>query len=215
MTILVAIPGGALSALFAAGILVGLVSLLFGYRLFRIALGVLGFVVGAVLGCGVGAEVGGGVRALVLGAVAGGPMGAFLFVVLWKVGVFATGAAFGPGLTTAVHVAATDVKAEPVLLVAAGSLFGVIALGFRKPLLVLTTSCAGAIAVVLGVGGFAGHYDPTPLAMAFKQSTQHVYENDTVVDFLATHPAYLWAALALALLGATVQLLVTGRKVEE
>jgi hypothetical protein len=204
--IVLGIGKAGLVSLYAATALVGLVHCFLGLRIFRVALGILGFAVGATVGAKIGIEAGGGGRAAwLVGTLAGGAVGATLLVYLWKAGVFVLGAGFGAAVLTGVYRSVSGEKPEPVLLVAAGALGGTIALLLKKPLIVLGTAFGGAFAAAIGVAAITGHYDPGPLYTALRQGFREVYEHDTLLDLFSVFPAYLWAALAAGAAGTVVQ----------
>lgn len=122
---------------------VGLLSLLYGYRLFRLFVFLGGFVVAAALA----ALFSDGLVPLIAGLVAG-----VLCLAFMDIGVFLVGALLG-GL-----VAVTCGIESQVVLIAAGIAGGSVALALRKVMIVLSTSWSGAyllVGVVVGVAEIA------------------------------------------------------------
>lgn len=128
---------------------VGLLSLLYGYRLFRLFVFLGGFVVAAALG----ALFSNGLVPLIAGLAAG-----VLCLAFMDIGVFLVGALLG-GL-----VAVTCGIESQVVLIAAGIAGGIVALALRKVMIVLSTSWSGAYLLVGVVAGAAGIVDLKVLA---------------------------------------------------
>ena len=118
-------------------VVIGLLALLFGYRLFRAYLFVVGFAVGTIAASAV-TEL---PMALLCGLLAG-----LACIVLWYVGLFLLGAACGVLLTLALGITFTP------LVVAVAILFGILAVVIRKLMIIVSTSWTGA-GMILGVVG--------------------------------------------------------------
>jgi hypothetical protein len=129
---------------------VGLLNCFFGYRLFRVLLGIWGFIVGAALSMTF--LQGAGVDHLVqiVGALLGGLVGAVLVSVLYLVGVFLFGAGFGVLVASVIqqHMHAPSTWLLAVVLAAVG---GVAAVVLQRPLITLFTAFGGAWVVVAGI----------------------------------------------------------------
>src|SRR5687767_1276581 len=135
-------------------VLAGALACFAGYRLFRIVLGIYGFILGAMLASsvmGVNSTV-----AMVMGAVAGGFIGAIVLVFAYFVGIALVGA--GLGALTA-HLIWTRVATvdPPALAVIVVSIAGAIAaMLLQRYVIIVGTSFAGAWTVVIGaVNAFA------------------------------------------------------------
>jgi hypothetical protein len=112
---LTSLSGEATIVIAFVSIAFGLLNCFFGYRIFRIMLGVYGFFLGAIAGFAFVASVAAGQTLwLLLGAVAGGILGAVLMAVFYFVGVFFVGALVGALLTDMV---ALSFGVDPPLLV--------------------------------------------------------------------------------------------------
>ena len=132
-------------------VVIGLLALLFGYRLFRAYLFVVGFAVGTIAASAV-TEL---TMALLCGLLAG-----LACIVLWYVGLFLLGAACGALLTLALGITFTP------LVVAVAILFGILAVVIRKLMIIVSTSWTGA-GMILGVVGPAlGLRDPVGMLLA-------------------------------------------------
>jgi hypothetical protein len=139
------------SALLAYVVLVGvgLLNCFFGYRLFRVLLGIWGFLGGAALGMTL--LQGAGIDPLfrMLGALLCGILGALLVSLLYLFGVFLFGASFGLLVASVVqqHMHAPPAWPLVVVLAAVG---GVAALVLQRPLITLFTAFGGAWVVISG-----------------------------------------------------------------
>jgi hypothetical protein len=128
----------------------GLLNCFFGYRIFRVLLGIYGFVVGAGVGIFVASNLAAGQALwLAVGAVAGGIIGAVLMVLLYFVGVFVVGAFGGVLLVNAIG-AVTGFAVPTVVVIIAAVVVGILALILQRAVLVLLTAFAGAWAAVSG-----------------------------------------------------------------
>lgn len=144
--------GGSDVALLAYVVLIGLglLNCFFGYRLFRVLLGIWGFVAGtaATMALLQGAHVDPLVQ--IVAAILGGIAGAVLVSVLYLVGVFLFGAGFGLLVASLLQQHLHAPAAWPLTLVLAAA-FGVAALVLQRPLITLFTAFGGAWVVVAGV----------------------------------------------------------------
>lgn len=137
------------NAVAVACVVVGLLSLLYGYRLFRLFVFLGGFVVAAALA----ALFSNGLVPLIAGLVAG-----VLCLAFMDIGVFLVGALLG-GLVTV-----TGGVDNQIVLIAAGIVGGIVALTLRKIMIVLSTSWSGAYLLVGVLSGVAGVADLKVLA---------------------------------------------------
>lgn len=131
------------NAVAVACVVVGLLSLLYGYRLFRLFVFLGGFIVAAALAT----LFADGFVPLIAGLVAG-----VLCLAFMDIGVFLIGALLG-GL-----VAVTCAIDNQIVLMAAGLVGGIVALALRKIMIVLSTSWSGAyllVGVMAGVSEIA------------------------------------------------------------
>jgi hypothetical protein len=173
-----------------------------GFRLFKIVLGVYGFILGALVATSItGAEHTGWMLAAALG---GGLLGALALILAYFIGIALVGAAAGALL---LHVLFASLDREPhVLLVIAVAIAGAaLAMVLQKYVIVLGTSFGGAWTVL--VGGLALVGNETAVRAA-----QH---GDVWVAYpLNPAPGERWviaAWLLLGIIGAVTQLRGTGR----
>ena len=175
-----------------------------GYRLLRIVLAIYGFILGAMLASsvmGISNTVG-----MVVAAIVGGLVGAAILTFAYFVGVALVGAGLG---ALVVHVgwsqsATTD---PPALLVILFSVVGAVgAMLLQRYVIIAGTAFGGAWTMI--VGGFALVGDR---GAARALSSGEVW----ILYPLTPAPDQRWVPVAwivLGLIGAAVQLGVTGKK---
>ena len=142
------------ASLAIVGILFGIASCFFGYKIFKIILGLFGFIIGLAIGALIGGAVGNGEGATVIGALIGGFIGAALAVSLFYLGVFLIGAAFG-GLVAGVLSGATGSSSTTLILIGA-LIGGVLAMVAQKALIILSTAFSGSWSIVTGAAALTG-----------------------------------------------------------
>lgn len=179
----------------------GLLSCFAGYRVFRVVLGIYGFILGALLASSaVGTE-----QALWMigAALAGGLIGALILIAAYFVGVALIGAGLG---AAAAHLLWTSLGREPgmiavIVLSIAGAL---LALWMQRYVIIVATAFGGAqTAIVGGVALMANR----GAAEAAANTVYRVYPLDPL-------PATQWDLigwLVLGALGVLVQLAITSK----
>jgi hypothetical protein len=200
-----------------AFIVFGLIFVVFGYRIFRITL----FVIGAIAGAATAylllqthAQLA-LFLVLIIAAVSGIILG-LMFVCIFYLGLFALGAMLGcvlAGIVLATPLGTSLITlawAHWLVLVGASLLFGVLALVFQKPLLIVATSIYGAYLIALAV---ASLWVPES---NFAQIIPHLFSakefpfDPTAANWL---PFVFIAGIAVvSILGIVVQARVTARK---
>jgi hypothetical protein len=147
----------------AAAILLagGVLACFFGYRLFKVVLGVFGFIIGALAASSVFGAT--DTTPMVLAAIVGGVAGAALLLAAYFVGVALVGAGIGALL---VNVIWTQIEGDPhpavvILFSVAGA---VVATWLQRYVIILGTAFAGAWTIL--VGGLAVMGDSGPLKAA-------------------------------------------------
>jgi len=175
-----------------------------GYRLFKIVLGIYGFILGAMLASsmmGAGSTTG-----MIVAALAGGIAGALLLMFAYFIGIALVGAGLG-ALVAHVgwsYVAAGDPPAVVVILLSVLGSIGAMLL--QRYVIVVATAFGGAWTVI--VGGFAVAGD--------RGATRAAAAGDVWILYPITPaPGQRWVPVAwivLGLIGTGVQLGVTGRK---
>jgi Domain of unknown function (DUF4203) len=174
----------------------GLVACFAGYRLFRIVLGIYGFILGALLATTmVGA---GNSGSLVLAAIVGGLIGAIVLNFAYFLGVVLVGAAFGATLATMLWSRA---GAEPhVLIVILFAVIGAVgAMMLQRFVIIIGTAFGGAWTAL--VGG---------LALVGDRAAQAASANNVWVVYpLDPAPGkwwVFWVWLGLGIAGTVTQL---------
>ncbi|MGE0459856.1 MAG: DUF4203 domain-containing protein [Vicinamibacterales bacterium] len=187
----------------AAAVLVagGLLSCLFGYRLFKVVLAVFGFILGALLASSVfGAS---DTTPMVIAAIVGGLAGAFVLLAGYFVGVALVGAGIG---AFAANLLWTRIQGDPhpiaiILLSIVGAL---LATWLQRYVIILTTAFGGAWTFLVGLTALMG--DATALEAASNGDIWVAYPMNPVPG-QAWMP---WTWLALGAVGTLVQMYWTG-----
>jgi hypothetical protein len=174
-----------------------------GYRVFRIVLGIYGFILGALAAsAAMGAEH---TLWMILAALAGGVIGALILIAAYFVGVALLGAGVGALVASVIWAAAgREPHALIVILFAiAGAL---VALALQRYVIIAATAFGGGWTIVVGA-----------LALAGNRRAIDVAARSNVWLAYPMHPApgqywVLFAWLLLGVAGTVVQLGYTARK---
>lgn len=179
----------------------GLLACFAGYRVFRVVLGIYGFILGALLASSM---VGTSDTLWLIGAaIGGGILGALILIGAYFIGVALIGAGLG---AVAAHLAWTAFGSEPgMLVVIILSILGALAaLWLQRYVIIVATAFGGAQTAI--VGGAALFGSPV-VADATAKTIYRVYPLDplpaTQWDFIG------WIALGIA--GVLVQLAITSK----
>lgn len=183
----------------------GLVSCFAGYRVFRVVLGIYGFILGALMASSfMGTDQ---TLWMLVAALAGGLVGAAILVLAYFVGVALIGAGAGALLANAIW---TSFGREPgVIVVVVMAIVGALgALALQRYVIVISTAFGGAWTAI--VGGFALAGDRAAGRAAARNDVWLAYPFDPA-------PGQRWVIalwLVAGVAGALVQLGVTakGRK---
>jgi hypothetical protein len=180
----------------------GLLSCFAGYRIFRVVLGIYGFILGALLASSfMGTEQ---TFWMIVAAFVGGLVGSAILVLAYFVGVALIGAAVG-ALTANVLWAAFG--REPgvfavILLAIAGALG---ALALQRYVIIISTAFGGAWTAIVGGLALAGD----------RVAGQAAAKNDVWLAYpLSPAPGQRWVILvwlAMGLIGALVQIGITAK----
>jgi len=180
----------------------GLISCFAGYRVFRVVLGIYGFMLGALLASGAtGTEH----TAWMIGAaLAGGVVGALILIAAYFVGVALLGAGIGALATSLIWA---SIGREPsALIVILFSIAGALtAMALQRYVVIGGTALVGAWTAMIGGATLAGEGQGAVAA------TKHVW----LAYPMDPAPSARWmygAALVLGLVGVVVQLRAPGRK---
>lgn len=173
-----------------------------GYRLFRLVLGINGFILGALLTTS--AMGTSSMWALAVAAIVGGLVGAVLMIAAYFVGVAIVGAGVG---ALAVHLAWTPFHMEPpwyaVIIAAVLGALGTLAI--TRYMIIVGTAFGGSWMLI--VGGLALMGNKAALQAANEGSVWLVYPLDP-----APGRWQIWALwFALAIVGAVTQVLIKGK----
>lgn len=180
----------------------GLLSCFAGYRVFRIVLGIYGFILGALLAS---SAMGTDHTLYMVGAaLVGGIVGALILILAYFVGVALIGAGIG---ALVANLAGAALGREPhvavVILLAVLGALGALAL--QRYVIIAATGFGGAWTAIVGALALAGE----------RTASQAAGRTDVWLAYpLNPAPGQRWvvfAWLALGLVGVIVQLTVTAR----
>lgn len=179
----------------------GVLACFAGQRLFRIVLGIYGFIIGAMAASsivGVGNTTG-----MIAAALIGGFLGSVVLVFAWFVGVALVGAGIG---VLVAHVVWSQIGTgdPPAVAVIATAVAGAIGAMFvQKYVIVVGTAFMGAWTIVLS---WANAFP------AAKALTRGASDTEVWIFYPTSAPGMRWAPIAwigLGLLGTAVQLTTT------
>jgi hypothetical protein len=185
-------------------VLGGALSCFVGYRLFKIVLGIYGFVFGAMLASSVMGVT--NTTGMIVAALVGGIAGALLLMFAYFIGIALVGAGLG---ALVAHVAWSNVGSgdPPAVAVIVLSILGSIgAMFLKRYVIIVATAFGGAWTVIVGGLAVAGDRSAARAASA----------GDVWILYPTTPaPGQKWIPVAwivLGLIGTGVQLGITGRK---
>ena len=180
----------------------GLISCFAGYRVFRIVLGIYGFIIGALFASGiVGPE---NTVWMIVAAIGGGIVGALILIAAYFVGVALLGAGIGALVASLIWAAlGREPGAIVVILFAVAGALGALAL--QRYVIVGATAFGGAWTIIVGALALTG----TPVAVdaAARNNVWLAYPMNPA-------PGNYWVLLvwlALGITGVVVQLAVTAK----
>ena len=183
-------------------VLGGLLSCFAGYRVFRVVLGIYGFILGALLASSL---MGTDQRLwMVLAAIGGGLIGALVLVAAYFIGVALIGGAFG---ALAANVIWASFDSEPhafivILLSVAGALG---ALALQRYVIIVSTAFGGAWTTIVGAMALAGE----------RSAVNATVRDDVWLAYpMSPAPGQQWVLivwLALGIAGVVAQLTLTAK----
>lgn len=187
----------------AAAILLigGLLACFAGYRVFRVVLGIYGFILGALLATSI---VGTEHTMWAIGAsIGGGLVGALVLIAAYFVGVALIGAGLGAMVANVIWAA---LGGEPhVFVVIALAIAGALAaLALQRYVIIIATAFGGAQTIVVGAAALLGN------RAAADAAVRTVYSVYPLNPMPATSMDAI-AALVLGIAGVLVQLFVTAK----
>jgi hypothetical protein len=186
-------------------VLGGLLSCFAGYRVFRVVLGIYGFIIGALLASSfIGAEQ---KLWMALAALGGGIIGALVLIAAYFIGVALIGGLIGALIANAIWAAAGS---EPhIFMVILFSVSGaLLALALQRYVIIASTAFGGAWTTIVGGLALAGD----------RNAVNGAVRNDVWLAYpLSPAPGERWVIavwLALGFAGVIAQLTMTakGRK---
>jgi hypothetical protein len=181
----------------------GVLACFAGYRLFRIVLGIYGFILGAMIASSIVGVT--NTTGMLVAALLGGVIGSGLLVFAWFVGVSLVGAGIGVLMAHAVwsQVASGDPPALAIIAVAIGGAIG--AMFVQRYVIVAGTAFGGAWTILLAA---AILFPTTPSGVTRGGSDSEVW-----IFYPTSASAVRWAPIAwigLGALGTAVQLATGG-----
>jgi hypothetical protein len=184
-------------------VLAGALTCFAGYRLFRIVLGIYGFILGAMVASSMmGVTNTGG---MIIAGLAGGLAGALILVFAYFIGIALVGAGLG-ALVAHVFWGYVGSGDPPAMMVIILSVLGAIgAMLLQRYVIIVSTAFGGAWTVIVGGLETAGGRG------ASRGSASEVW----ILYPLTPAPGHRWVPFAwivLGLIGTGVQLAITGRK---
>jgi hypothetical protein len=186
-------------------VLGGALSCFAGYRLFKIVLGIYGFVLGAMLASstmGVTNTTG-----MIVASLVGGVCGALLLMFAYFIGIALVGAGLGALIAHVVWSSVGKGGDPPAVAIVLLSILGSIcAMFLQRYVIVVATAFGGAWTVI--VGGLAVSGDRSAARAASVGNVWILYPTSPA-------PGQRWVPVAwivLGLIGTAVQLGMTGRK---
>lgn len=183
-------------------VLGGLLSCFAGYRVFRVVLGIYGFIIGALLASSfMGAEQ---KMWMVVAAIGGGVIGALVLIAAYFIGVALIGGLIGALLANVIWAAAGS---EPhIFIVILFSVSGALgALALQRYVIIASTAFGGAWTTIVGALALAG--DRTAVSAAVRNDVWLAYP-------LSPAPGQRWVLLvwlALGFAGVIAQVTITAK----
>jgi len=175
-----------------------------GYRLFRVVLGIYGF----ILGAGFASSLVGSTNTvgMIVAALVGGVIGSLILVFAYFVGIALVGAGLGAFVANAIWTQAGSPE-PPALAVIGFAILGAAgAMMLQRYVIVVGTAFGGAWTLIVGVLAATGDRAATRAA---------ANGNVWILYPLSPAPGQRWLTvvwMALGAVGAAVQLGVTGKK---
>ena len=188
----------------AALVLGGALACFAGQRLFRLVLGIYGFIAGAMLASSLmGISNTGG---MLIAALIGGVIGSVILVFAYFVGVALIGAGLGAFIAHAAWSQTKAVEPSASVLIVFVVLGTIAAMILQRYVIIVATAFSGAWILIVGALAIAAERGVTKTASAADVWILHPF---------TPAPGQQWVPIgwiALSLIGLTVQLGLTGRK---
>ena len=179
----------------------GLISCFAGYRVFRIVLGIYGFILGALLASGMAGPE--NTFWMIVAALAGGVIGALILIAAYFVGVALLGAGIG-ALTASLIWAALGREPGAIAVIVFAIIGALGALALQRYVIIGATAFGGAWTIIVGV-----------LALTGSRAVEATARNSVWLAYpMNPAPGNYWILLvwlALGITGVIVQLSVTAK----
>ncbi len=182
----------------------GLLACFAGYRLFRLVLGIYGFVLGAFLALSFVST--GNATTMLVAALVGGLVGALVLTLGYFVGVALVGGGLGAMVAHAVYAQQGWGDPRTLPLLAFAVVGAILAHIFQRYVIVVATAFGGSWVAL--VGGMAMAGDTAARRLAEKPDIWRLYPFHAPTS--GTWVTYAW--LALGILGLAVQLRAGARR---
>ena len=157
------------------GIVFGTIECLFGYRIFKVILGVIGFFSGFTMTSMIGNTMLMSGFFLYLMSIISGVIGAVMMIWLYFFGVFFIGAILG-GVIGATLFGAVNLSPNGFILLIISIIFGSLALVFQRYMIIISTAFIGSWHVVVGISClFEGKSCMTDMTWLLKIGSSHNY----------------------------------------
>ena len=182
----------------------GVISCFAGYRVFRIVLGIYGFILGALFASGIAGPE--NTTWMIVAALVGGAIGALILIAAYFVGVALLGA--GIGALTASLIWASLGREPGAIAVILFAIVGALgALALQRYVIIGATAFGGAWTIIVGALALTGN----------RVALDAAARNNVWLAYPVPEPGNYWLLLAWIALGVTgviVQLAITakGRK---
>lgn len=166
-------------------IFLGLIICFFGFRIFRFALSVGGFIAGATFFAGVAYTLTDGKDAMVMliAGISGGVISAFILLYLYSVGIFLLGSIFGI-IVTSVYFAIFNIEVGYLIYLIPAILCGAITVLLQKFMIVLITSFSGAWVTVIS-GLYLLNSDIKPFSPEFVNNISDIDTYRIILSWVA------------------------------
>jgi len=179
----------------------GLISCFAGYRVFRIVLGIYGFILGALLASGMAGPE--NTFWMIVAALAGGVIGALILIAAYFVGVALLGAGIG-ALTASLIWAALGREPGAIAVIVFAIIGALGALALQRYVIIGATSFGGAWTIIVGA-----------LALTGSRAVEATARTSVWLAYpMNPAPGNYWILLvwlALGITGVIVQLSVTAK----
>jgi len=186
-------------------VVAGALMCFYGYRLFLVALGLFGALVGGYAGLLIGTDLSPANQVVpVLVALVGSLLGGILMVTMYFLGVFIAGATLGGLLAAALTLhASPDVHLIAIAII--GAIGGIVALLVQRYVIVVATALNGAALIIGSVWMFLSQMTPVE---AYHRLSQHLAPPNAMTVSGVHLYVLVGAWIVLGALGILVQFVI-------